>query len=228
MLGRDDPHLTSNTLKRALNFITVLLLMPLTTLRAGVIPDFSSDVESDQWLRKLSPAYLRMAEFVDRRWGYEFGKTTNADGGLAYLKDGKGHIDLNDALKDAHRVSVIVFELTNLYQQDRHEEITTLVRRGELRDMTRFAMLREAVEYDGLRLHREVLVELERKVGELPPEMITWASSTATNLAGYALPYAYDYFKAQAASGHTDHYRRLFDTHAAEAKQSGESTVPRR
>lgn len=160
-----------------------------------------------------------MAGVVDRRWGCEFGRNTESGGGLAYIKDGKGHIDLNDALKGAHRVSVMIFELTNLYQQDRHDEIATLVRRGKMKDATQFALMRESVEYDGLRLHREVLVELERAIGRLPSEMITWASSTATNLAGYQLPYAYDYLKAQAASGHTDHYRKLFEKHAAEAAQ---------
>ena len=194
------------------------LLLAAPARPEGAIPAFPSDAAADQWLRAQSPAYLRMAEFVDRSWGYEFGRCTNSPGGLAYLQDGRGHIDLNDALKGPHRVSVIIFELTNLYQSGRHEEITTPVRRGEQTDATRFALLREAVEYDGLRLHREVLVELERAVGPLPSEMITWASSSATNLAGYALPYAYDYFKAQAAGGHTDHYLRLFEKHAAEAK----------
>ena len=191
-----------------------------SVLKPGHIPAFTNDVATDQWLRKQSPSYLRMAEYVDRKWGTEFGIATNSPGGLAYLKEGKGHIDLNETLKGAHRVSVIVFEMTNLYQQDRHEEITTPVRRGELQDATKFAMLRESVEYDGLRLHREVLVELERVVGELPPEMITWVSCTATNLSTYALPYAYDYFKAQAKGGHTEHYYRLFKRHTAEAKQA--------
>jgi hypothetical protein len=189
---------------------------PVAARTAGV-PDFATDAAADRWLRNHSPAYRRMAEFVDERWGCAFGRTTESAGGLAYLQDGKGHIDLNDDLKGAHRVSVIIFEMTNLYQQDRHEEITSPVRRGQLRDATQFALLREAVEYDGLRLHREVLEDLAREAGGLPAAMITCVSSTATNLAGYALPYAYDYFKAQAASGHTDHYRRLFEQHAAEA-----------
>jgi hypothetical protein len=209
-----------NLLRKAsvlLGILGVWVLQPVA--HAGELPDFATDAAADQWVRQHSPAYRRMADSVDRRWGCEFGRTTESAGGLAYVKDGKGHIDLNDALKGAHRVSVIIFEMINLYQQDRHEEITASVRRGELRDATRFAMLRESVEYDGLRLHREVLVELERKVGELPAAMITWASSNATNLAGYLLPFAYDYFKAQAASGHTDHYRRLFEKHAAEARQ---------
>jgi hypothetical protein len=214
-------------IRRIAQLILIALLpAPLLAAQAGAVPDFPSDTAADLWLRKQSPAYLRMAEFADRKWGCEFGRATNSPGGLAYLKDRKGHIDLNDALKGPHRVSVLIFEMTNLYQQDRHEEITAPVRRGELRDATKFAMLREAVEYDGLRLHREVLVELEQKLGELPPEMIAWVSSTATNLAGYALPYAYDYFKAQAASGHTSHYLRLFEKHTAEANAERGSTVP--
>lgn len=211
-------------MKRSL--FLLLLLLASAMLHAGVVPAFTNDVAADQWLRKLSPSYLRMAQVVDHKWGAEFGVATNSPGGLAYVKEGRGHIDLNDALKGAHRVSVIVFEMTNLYQQERHEEITTPVRRGELQDATKFAMLRESVEYDGLRLHREVLVELEQKVGELPPEMITWVSSTATNLSSYALPYAYDYFKAQSKGGHTEHYYRLFKRHTEEAKQARDIAVP--
>lgn len=212
--------------RQVLMTFAILLLAPRADLCAGAMPDFPTDAAADRWLRNESPTYLRMAENIDRKWGYEFGRATNSPGGLAYLEKGKGHIDLNDALKGAHRVSVIIFELTNLYQQDRHEEITTPVRLGEQRDATTFAMLREAVEYDGLRLHREVLAELERTGGQLPPGMITWVSSTATNLAGYALPFAYDYFKAQVAGGHTDHYRRLFETHAAEAGKKGVPSAP--
>lgn len=215
-----------NALSRLM--LAAFFLAPVAGLCGGAMPDFPSDVAADQWLRGESAAYLRMAKFVDDRWGYQFGRNTNSAGGLAYIENGRGHIDLNDRLKGARRVSVMIFELTNLFQQDRHEEITTPVRRGEQKDVTKFAMLREAVEYDGLRLHREVLAELERKVGELPPEMVTWVSSTATNLSSYALPYAYDYFKAQAASGHTEHYRRLFEKHAAEARKERAPIVPER
>lgn len=202
---------------RAADFQSLEHSAARSATNAVVLPEFAADKSADLWLRANSPAYRRMAEFVDKRWGCEFGRNTESAGGLAYIRDGKGHIDLNDSLKGAHRVSILIFEMTNLFQQDRHEEITAPVRRGGQKDATQFALMREAVEYDGLRLHREVLVELERAAGRLPPEMITWASSTATNLAGYQLPYAYDYFKAQAGGGHTDHFRRLFEKHAAEA-----------
>lgn len=184
---------------------------------AAVIPAFTNDAAADTWVREHSPAYRRMAEFVDARWGCDFGLNTNSAGGLAYVENGRGRIDLAATLTGPRRISVLIFEMMNLRQQDRHEEVTAPVRRGEQTDATLFALRREAVEYDALRLHRDVLIELERAVGELPPEMVTWASSTATNVAGYELPYAHDYFKAQAGSGHTQHYYRLFEKHRAEA-----------
>ena len=198
----------------------------VAAVRAGV-PAFSSDAEADRWLRAHSATYRNMAAFVDTRWGCTFGRTDEWSGGLSYVRDGRGHIDLNDALRGAHRVSVLAFEMCNLFYQDRHDEVTRRVVRGELRDPTHFAMLRESVEYDGLRLHRQVLEELEQGTGLLPPEMVTWASSTATNLAGYTLPLAYDYFKAQEAGAHTAHYLRLFEQHAAEAVSAGASPAQR-
>jgi hypothetical protein len=157
-----------------------------------------------------------MAEVVDRRGGYTFGPNTESPGGRAYFKDGRGYIELNDALKGPHRVSVLIFELTNLYQEPRHQEVANRVRRGELNNPAAFGLLRETIEYDGLRLHRDVLVELKPVLGTVPPEMITWASSTAKSFAEYQLPFAYDYLKAQEASGHTAHYLKLFEKHRAE------------
>ncbi len=46
--------------------------------------------------------------------------------------------------------------------------------------------------------------------------MITWVSSTAKTFAEYQPPFAYDYIKAQMASGHTEHFTRLFERHRAE------------
>ena len=136
--------------------------------------------------------------------------------GVAYTKDGRGYIELNDKLKGAHRVSILVFELTNLYQERRHREVTDRVRRGELDNPAVFGMLREMIEYDGLRLHREVLVELQSVIGTVPPEMITWVVASVKSVAEYELPFAYDYLKAQAANGHTAHYLKLFEKHRAE------------
>lgn len=183
---------------------------------AAGLPAFDSDAQADRWLREHSARYRDMAGAVDRRGGYTINRTDAYPGGVAYFQDGKGYIGLNDTLKGAHRVSVILFEVTNLFQEGRHQEVADRVRRGELDNPAAFALLRECIEYDGLRLHRDVLLELEPVLGTVPPEMITWVSSTARTFAEYRLPYAYDYLKAQAASGHTAHYLKLFEKHRAE------------
>ena len=195
--------------------VLLLLLVPPVACAAG-LPDFESDRQADQWLREHSARYLNMAEGADRRGGYTIGRAVEAPAGLAYFKDGRGYIELNDALKGAHRVSVLIFEVTNLHQEPRHQEVADRVRRGELNNPAAFGLLRETIEYDGLRLHRNVLVELKPVLGTVPPEMITWASSTAKSFDEYQLPFAYDYMKAQEASGHTAHYLRLFEKHRAE------------
>jgi hypothetical protein len=194
----------------------LLLLLVPSAARAAGLPDFESDLQADRWLRGQSPWYRTLADAVDRRGGYTIARTAEYPGGVAYFKDGRGHIGLNDALKGAHRVSVIVFELTNLYQEPRHQEVAHRVRRGELDDPAVFGLLRETIEYDGLRMHRDVLADLEPALGTVPPEMIAWVSSTARSFAEYHVPYAYDYLKAQQASGHTAHYHRLFEKHRAE------------
>ena len=202
--------------KRPLNILSLLFLFSPCIACAAGLPDFGSDQEVDRWARKHSALYRNMAETVDRRGGYQFKVTTKYPGGVAYFKEGRGYIGLNDVLKGAHRVSVIIFELTNLYQEGRHQEVAERVRCGELNNPAEFGLLRETIEYDGLRLHHSVLVELKATLETVPPKMITWVSSTAKRFAEYQLPFAYDYIKAQAASGHTAHYHRLFKKHRAE------------
>lgn len=205
-----------------------MLLISLPAVSSAELPDFESDSQADRWLRKSSTCYRRRAESVDRNGGYAIIHGRDAPAGLAYFKDGRGYIELNDSLKGAHRVSVLIFELTNLHQEERHQEVAHRVRRGELNNPAEFALLRESIEYDGLRLHREVLQELEAVVGTVPAQMITWVSSTAKSFAEYQLPFAYDYLKAQAASGNTAHYFKLFEKHRAEYFEATRRAQPPR
>ncbi len=195
---------------------SVLSLLCRSVPRSVGHPDFKSDEEADRWVRNHSALYRKMANAVDRRGGYRFNVTTQFPGGVAYFKDGRGCIDLNEVLKGSHRVSVIIFELTNLYHENRHQEVTEWVRSGELNNAAAFGLLHELIEYDGLRLHRKVLLELQPVLEIVPPNMITWVSTTAKSFAEYQLPFVYDYVKAQATSGHTAHYLKLFETHRAE------------
>jgi hypothetical protein len=192
--------------KRTPTVLTLLLLLVPSIACAAGLPDFESDQQADRWLREHSSSYQRMAEVVDRRGGYAFAPNAEIRGGLAYFKDGRGHIELNDSLKGPHRVSVIMFEVTNLYQEQRHQGVADRVRRGELNNPAAFGLWREMIEYDGLRMHHDMLLELKPVLDTVPPEMITWVSSTAKTFAEYQLPYAYDYLKAQEKSGHTAHY----------------------
>lgn len=197
--------------------IALCFLAPLVEYaHAAALPAFQTDLEADRWLRTKSPAYLQMAERVDAQGGYTFIRNADIPGGLAYFQSGRGFIELSESLKGAHRVSVLIFEITNLAQENRHREVTDRVRRGELNTPSVFGMLREIIEYDGLRLHHTVLADLQRVLDPVPPEMITWVSSTAKTYAEYQVPFVYDYLRAQAASGHTDHYIKIFEKHRAE------------
>lgn len=207
-------------MKRTIGPVLWLLLLLPCAAGGGELPQFDSDQAADRWLRAHSPSYLRMAEGVDGRGGYEIYATADYPGGVAYTRDGRGYIGLNDSLKGAHRVSVLVFEMTNLHQEDRHQEVAQRVRAGRLHDAVEFSLLREMIEYDGLHLHWLVLRELRQHLETVPPEMITWVSSTAKTFAEYQPPFAYDYIKAQMAGGHTEHFIRLFQVHRAEYVES--------
>lgn len=200
--------------------LPMLMMLPCLLLRAAPLPEFASDQQADAWFRQSSGAYRKMAEAVDRAGGYTFEAVADMPAGLAYFKDGHGHIGLNGSLKGPRRYTILVFELTNLYQEDRHQEVANRVRRGELNDAAVFALMREMIEYDSIRLHYKVLLDINPLLDPVPPEMITCLSSTARNFAEYDVPYAYDYIKAQQASGHTAHYLKLFEIHRAEYLES--------
>jgi hypothetical protein len=148
--------------------------------------------------------------------GYSFEANSEIAGGLSWFENDRGHIALNPSLTGPGRFSILIFELTNLFQESKHQEVAERVRGGELNNPAVFALLRESIEYDGIRLHHKVLQELQATIRTVPPEMITWISSTARTFSDYQPPLAHEYFKAQEASGHTAHYLNLFEKHRAE------------
>lgn len=204
----------------ASRFAVAALLLGPTVAVTAELPHFADDQQADRWLREHSGFYRRMAEGVDARGGYEIRRTTEYPGGVAYTSGGRGYIELNDVLQGPHRVSVLIFEMTNLHQEDRHQAVAQRVRVGELAEPIEFAMLREMIEYDGLHMHHEVLKELRPHVDRLPAEMMSWICEGADDIATYRPPWAYDYLRAQRTSGHTAHYLRLFETHRAEFLQT--------
>ena len=71
-------------------------------------------------------------------------------------------------------------------------------------------MSHELVEYDGLRLHREVLEELEQSLGKLPPAFFFFADEKPGSVAEYRLPLVTDFIGQMESSGHSAFYRRWF------------------
>jgi hypothetical protein len=173
------------------------------------LPSFASDQEADAWLRSKSPFYDSMAREVDGRGGYTFCSWDQPRGTVVH-KNGTKYIQLNPDLKGGERLSILIFELTNAFQGTKHIEIDQRARTGVIENAEVFALRHELIEYDGLRYHRNVLVELEKPTGGIPPEMLTWIDPGLTTLDSYSLPLAHDYLESQNKGGHTDHYRKHF------------------
>jgi hypothetical protein len=81
---------------------------------------------------------------------------------------------------------------------------------GAIKNAEVFALRHELIEYDGLRYHRDVLSELDKSMGGIPREMLTWINPRLTTLDSYSLPLAHNYLESQNKGGHTDHYRKYF------------------
>ncbi|QIF05888.1 hypothetical protein [Roseimicrobium sp. ORNL1] len=199
----------------ALSIITPCHAQPIA------LPDFASDLEAHAWLRKHSPYYNTMAEEVEKEGAVSYGVLEARTGGLVERGSGGRRILLSKELKGACRLSVQIFELTNLYQQRQHDAVDERARSGSIKTPEEFGLLHELIEYDGLRYHRFVLAELEAVLeGGIPREMLTWINPELTNLVSYELPLAFEFVEAQAKSGHTAHYHEWFWTQKREAPKA--------
>ena len=145
------------------------------------LPLFSNDWDADAWLRSNSPAYDSMAKEVDRRGGYNF-RSWNEPRGTLVHENGGRYVQLNPALKGGERLSILTFEITNIFQDEKHREIDQRARTGAIRDAEMFALRHELIEYDGLRFHRKVLEDLEKSLGAIPREMLTWINPQLATL----------------------------------------------
>lgn len=174
----------------------------------AALPSFASDKEADTWLRAKSPSYDSMAR-EDGRGGYTF-RSWEQPRGTVVHQNGTRYIQLNPDLKGGERLSILIFEVTNAFQDTKHIEIDERARNGAIKDAEVFALRHELIEYDGLRYHREVLLELDKVIGGIPREMLTWINPQLTTLETYGLPLAHNYLESQNRNGHTDHYRNHF------------------
>ena len=195
--------------------ISVLVAVMCSQAVSADLPKFADDKDADAWLRATSPFYHQMTKVVDGRGSYQF-RSWDQSGGCVHHENGTRFILMNPNLKGAERVSILIFEISNAYQEPKHNEIDQPARTGAIKDAEIFAVRHELIEYDGLRYHRDVLAEIEKAVGGIPREMLTWINPPLTTLDSYLLPLAHDYLEAQHRGGHTDHYRKYFPTRQAE------------
>jgi len=191
------------------------------------LPGFQSDQEIDGWLRQQSAFYSEMAEVVDGRGGYSFRPLVREpeNAAIAELVSGtlydKGErwICIHDSIRASRRVAVIIFEMSNLYQERKHWEVDWDIVHERITSADVYAIARELIEYDGLRLERRVLEELDHALGGLPLDFLAHYNPKATTLTDYQVPPAYDVIRHQATTGHRQHYREVFLRHVGEAKE---------
>ena len=190
---------------------------------AGPLPVFTSDESADTWLRANSPLYRRMAKEADAQGGYHFKATADYPKGVVIWDDGRRYIALNEGLRGAERVSVIIFELTNCYHEAKHAAVDEGARTGEIASPGEFALWHEVIEQDGLKLHRDVLVELDPVVDGLPKEVFSWIAPGVANLADYRLAPIHDSLRSQQASGHFAFYKKWYWKQLGKEEPPGEA-----
>lgn len=171
------------------------------------------DPSIDAFLRRASPLYAAMARIVELEGGYRIVDTEGVPGGKWHEAGGR-RIEVNPEIAGAHRASIIAFEMTNAYQSRIFREHDRAVEHGEITTKTEFALRQELVEYDGLRLHREMLLEIERHLGTIPPEFFFLSNDPKPDSAAkYQLPTVIEHLKNMNASGHTASYFEWFEAH---------------
>lgn len=180
------------------------------------LPLARSDVEVDAWLQRASATYARMLreirarpEVVDLRWV----ETAEVADAAVASREGVLEVQLSPGLKGARRISLIAFELANAYRNREHQAIDRAVDSGLITSAAEFGLAHELYEYEALRLHRQILIELEERTGSLPAEMFMIRPAPPSARESQ-LPDLLHYLKTQRDTGHTDHYRRWFERRA--------------
>ena len=174
---------------------------------------FKSDLETDRWLCKASATYAAIVKDLDSRKGidgYRFVTRKDIPAGMAVRAGRVMEIQLNWKLTGAVRITTLMFEMANAMRYREHEAIDRAADTGLIRTAEEFGLAHEIYEYEALRLHRRMLIEIASSHGPLPKAFFRFVTPAPRSAAAYRLPNLYDYLKAQKASGHTAHYYRHF------------------
>lgn len=125
--------------------------------------------------------------------------------------DGYLEIQLNADLSGASRMTTLIFEMANASRHRDHQQVDLAADRGLIRTAGEFGLAHEMIEYEALRMHRQILFELESRAGPLPTEFFYYVTPAPRSTGDYRLPDLFQYLKAQRESGHTEHYYKRFD-----------------
>jgi len=174
---------------------------------------FKTDAQIDKWLREASTTYAMIVKDIESRKdlrGFRFADRKDiARGNLAWV-GGFLEVQLNPKLSGPLRISVLIFEMANAYRNPDHREIDRAVDEGYIRTPQEFGLAHQMLEYEAMRLHRTILVEIESRAGTLPADFFCLVVPAPPSAAEYRLPPLYVYLKTQKESGHTAHYYRWF------------------
>jgi len=174
---------------------------------------FQTNAEIDRWLCEASPTYAMMAKDVRSRRGLRGCRIVDredvAAGNVAWV-DGFLEIQLSPKLSGPLRVSILAFEMANAYRNPDHLQIDRAVDQGHITTPEEFGLAHEMLEYEAMRLHRTVLLEIERRAGTLPAGFFYLVTPAPPSAAQYRVPALCTYLKTQKQSGHTAHYYRWF------------------
>jgi hypothetical protein len=204
-----------------------LSIFGMTARARSQMPEFEKDRDIDAWLQSSSTRYRRMVELVNQRGGFEIhrasevnegGKITPIPKAFSYNDNGQRKIILNPKLQQGAAASMIIFEVTNLFQEDRHTEINNDAMTGKITCGDEYAILRQLVEFDGLRHHRDVLSELQATTGTLSPDFFSVFPTSARTLENHELPSVYFLIKSEKHSGHRAYYLSTFEKLTAQRR----------
>jgi len=186
---------------------------------------FKTDDDVDEWLREASATYAMMVKDIESRKnlrGYRFASSEDiACGNVAWV-DGSLEIQLHPELSGPLRVSVLIFEMANAYRNPEHQEIDRAVDEGYIQTPEEFGLAHEMLEYEAMRFHRAVLLEIASRTGALPTDFFFLVIPAPSSALEYRLPRLCTYLKTQKDSGHTAHYYRWFH------RRRGQQSAPRK
>jgi hypothetical protein len=100
--------------------------------------------------------------------------------------------------------------MANAYYNPEHQKIDQLVISGYINSAEQFGLAHEIYEYEAIRLHRKVLVDLAEECSSLPQEFYYLVTPAPININSYRIPDLDTYLQTQKSSGHTAHYYSWF------------------